>query len=104
MDLVLYYVYRLIKGVHMFVVYNFTAPNYKPRYFQTQRGARISQRRNNNNPYKMQCGVMSLKEFNERFSDKKVLVKNLMTGVMVEILESDRNTCNDPSQERYFTM
>jgi len=88
----------------MFVMYNFSAPNYKPRYFETERGARIAQGRNNNNPAKMQCGVLSLRAFNEMFAYKKVQVKNLMTGKMVEICESDRNTCNDPSQERYFTM
>jgi hypothetical protein len=88
----------------MFVVYNFSAPNYKPRYFETERGAKIAQGRNNNNPAKMKCGVLSLKSFNELFADKRVTVKNLITGVMVEIAESDRNTCNDPSQERYFTM
>jgi len=85
-------------------MYNFSAPNYKPRYFETERGAKIAQGRNNNNPAKMKCGVLSLRAFNELFADKRVTVKNLMTGVMVEIAESDRNTCNDPSQERYFTM
>jgi hypothetical protein len=88
----------------MFVVYNFSAPNYKPRFFDTERGAKIAQGRNNNNPAKMKCGVLSFKAFDELFGDKKVTVKNLMTGAMVEIAESDRNTCNDPSQERYFTM
>ncbi len=88
----------------MFVVYNCTAPHYKPRYFETERGARIAKGRNNNNPKNFQCGVLSLKDFNNLFGDKKVLVKNLMTGKMVEILESDKGTCNDPSQERYFTM
>ena len=88
----------------MFVVYNFAYPNYKPRYFETERGAKIARGRNNNDPKKMQCGVLSLKDFNHLFADKRVQVKNLMTGAMVEILESDRNTCNDPSQERYFTM
>jgi hypothetical protein len=85
-------------------MYNFSAPNYKPRFFDTERGAKIAQGRNNNNPAKMKCGVLSLRAFNELFADKRVTVKNLMTGAMVEILESDRNTCNDPSQERYFTM
>ena len=88
----------------MFVLYNFSAPNYKPRYFETERGARIAQGRNNKNPVKFQCGVLSLKAYNELFASKKVLVKSLMTGEMVEILESDRNTCNDPSQERFWTM
>ena len=88
----------------MFVMYNFSAPNYKPRFFDTERGAKIAQGRNNNNPAKMKCGVLSLRAFNELFADKRVTVKNLMTGAMVEIAESDRNTCNDPSQERYFTM
>jgi len=85
-------------------MYNFSAPNYKPRFFDTERGAKIAQGRNNNNPAKMKCGVLSLRAFNELFADKRVTVKNLMTGAMVEIAESDRNTCNDPSQERYFTM
>ena len=88
----------------MFVVYNYTAPNYKPRYFETERGAKIARGRNNKNPNKMACGVLTLEAFNNTYANKKVLVKNLMTGAMVEILESDRNTCNDPSQERYFTM
>lgn len=88
----------------MFVLYNFSAPNYKPRYFETERGARIAQGRNNKNPVKFQCGVLNLKAYNELFANKKVLVKNLMTGEMVEILESDRNTCNDPSQERFWSM
>jgi len=85
-------------------MYNFSAPNYKPRYFETERGAKIAQGRNNKNPKNFQCGVLSFKAFDELFGNKKVQVKNLMTGAMVEILESDRNTCNDPSQERYFTM
>jgi hypothetical protein len=88
----------------MFVVYNFSYPNYKPRYFETERGAKIARGRNNANPKNFQCGVLSLKAYNELFADKKVTVKNLMTGKDVEILESDRGTCNDPSQERYFTM
>ena len=88
----------------MFVVYNFSAPNYKPRYFETERGARIAQGRNNKNPNKFQCGVLNLAAFNELFGNKKVTVKNLMTGKDVEILESDRNTCNDPSQERFWSM
>lgn len=88
----------------MFVVYNFSAPNFKPRYFETERGAKIARGRNNANPQNFQCGVLSLEDFNNLFGNKKVLVKNLMTGQMVEILESDRNTCNDPSQERYFSM
>ena len=88
----------------MFVVYNFSYPNYKPRYFSTERGAKIARGRNNANPKNFQCGVLSLEHFNELFADKKVQVKNLMTGAMVEILESDRGTCNDPSQERYFAM
>ena len=88
----------------MFVVYNFSAPNFKPRYFETERGAKIARGRNNANPKNFQCGVLSLADFNNLFGNKKVLVKNLMTGQMVEILESDRNTCNDPSQERFFTM
>ena len=88
----------------MFVVYNFTAPNYKPRFFQTERGARIAQGRNNKNPTKFQCGVLTLEAFNDLFANKKVQVKNLMTGELVEILESDRNTCNDPSQERFWSM
>ena len=88
----------------MFVMYNFSLPNYKPRYFATERGARIAQGRNNKNPRNFQCGVLSLEHFNKLFSNKKVQVKNLMTGEMVEILESDRNTCNDPSQERFWSM
>ena len=88
----------------MFVVYNFSYPNFKPRYFSTERGAKIARGRNNANPKNFQCGVLSLEDFNKLFGDKKVLVKNLMTGAMVEILESDRGTCNDPSQERFFTM
>jgi hypothetical protein len=88
----------------MFVVYNFSLPNYKPRYFETERGAKIARGRNNANPKNFQCGVLSLKAFNELFANKKVQVKNLMTGEMVEIMESDRNTCNDPSQERFWSM
>jgi hypothetical protein len=85
-------------------MYNFSYPNYKPRYFETERGARIAQGRNNKNPKNFQCGVLSHKAFDELFGNKKVTVKNLMTGMDVEILESDRGTCNDPSQERYFSM
>lgn len=88
----------------MFVVYNFSLPNYKPRYFETERGAKIARGRNNANPANFKCGVLSLADFNNLFGNKKVMVKNLMTGAMVEILESDRGTCNDPSQERFFTM
>ena len=88
----------------MFVVYHYSYPNYKPRYFETERGAKIARSRNNKNPNKMACGVLTLEAFNHSFADKKVTVKNLMTGKDVEILESDRGTCNDPSQERYFTM
>ena len=88
----------------MFVVYNFSYPNYKPRYFETERGAKIARGRNNANPKNFQCGVLSLADFNKLFGDKKVLVKNLMTGQMVEILESDRGTVNDPSQERFWSM
>jgi hypothetical protein len=88
----------------MFVVYNYTAPNYKPRYFETERGAKIARGRNNKNPDKMACGVLTLEAFNNTYANKKVQVKNLMTGKMIEIMESDRNTCNDPSQERFWSM
>ena len=88
----------------MFVVYNFSYPNFKPRYFETERGARIARGRNNANPKNFQCGVLSLADFNNLFADKKVQVKNLMTSAMVEIPESDRGTCNDPSQERFWSM
>ncbi len=88
----------------MFVVYNYTAPNYKPRYFETERGAKIARGRNNKNPNKMACGVLTLEAFNKTYANKKVQVKNLMTGKMIEIMESDRNTCNDPSQERFWSM
>jgi len=88
----------------MFVMYNFSAPNYKPRYFETERGAKVAQGRNNNNPAKMACGVLSYKAFDELFGNVKVTVKNLMTGKMVEILEIDRGGACDPSTERYFSM
>ena len=52
----------------MFVMYNFSLPNYKPRYFATERGARIAQGRNNKNPRNFQCGVLSLEHFNKLFS------------------------------------
>mgnify|MGYP006290336531 CR=1 FL=1 len=32
------------------------------------------------------------------------MVKSLMTGEPVQILYEDRGTCNDPSQERYWTL
>ena len=88
----------------MFVVYSFSYPNYKPRYFETERGAKIARGRNNANPKNFQCGVLSLEHYNHLFGENKVKVKNLMTGAIVEILEQDRGTVNDPSQERYFTM
>ena len=88
----------------MFVVYNFSYPNYKPRYFETERGAKIARGRNNANSKNFQCGVLSLADYNKLFGENKVKVKNLMTGQIVEILEQDRGTCNDPSQERFFTM
>ena len=88
----------------MFVMYNFSAPNYKPRYFSTERGARIAQGRNNKNPVKFQCGVLTLEAFNDLFANKKVTVKNLMTGKDVEILESDRGGVCDPSTERFWSM
>jgi len=88
----------------MFVMYNFSAPNHKPRYFETERGAKVAQGRNNNNPAKMACGVLSYKAFDELFGNVKVTVKNLMTGKMVEILEIDRGGVCDPNTERYFSM
>ena len=88
----------------MFVMYNFSYPNYKPRYFETERGARIAQGRNNKNPKNFQCGVLSFKAFDELFGNKKVTVKNLMTGKDVEILESDRGGVCDPSTERFWSM
>jgi hypothetical protein len=88
----------------MFVVYNFSAPNYKPRYFETERGAKIAQGRNNKDPKKFQCGVLSFKAFDELFGNVKVTVKNLMTGEMVEILEIDRGSACDPSTERFWSM
>ncbi len=88
----------------MFVVYNFSHPNYKPRYFETERGAKIACGRNNKHPLKSKCGVLTLAAFNHTYADKKVLVKNLMTGVMVEIREADRGTACDPSQERFWSM
>lgn len=36
--------------------------------------------------------------------DKKVKVKNLMSGTEVEINASDRGGCCDPSTERYWSM
>jgi hypothetical protein len=85
-------------------MYNFSAPNYKPRYFETERGAKIAQGRNNNDPKKFQCGVLSFKAFDELFGSTRVTVKNLMTGNMVEILEIDRGGACDPSTERFWSM
>jgi hypothetical protein len=87
----------------MFVLYNFSAPNYKPRYFETERGARIAQGRNNNNPAKMKCGVLSFKAFDEMFGNEKVTVKNLMTGKPVEI-DAGTPWCCNPASEAYWSM
>lgn len=47
--------------------------------------------------------VCTLSEFvNEK--DKKVKVKNLMSGTEVEINASERGGCCDPSTERYWCM
>jgi hypothetical protein len=88
----------------MFVVYHYSYPNFKPRYFETERGAKIARGRNNKDPKKMACGILTLEAFNCAFADKKVQVKNLMTGQMVEIREADRGTVCDPSQERFWSM
>ena len=36
--------------------------------------------------------------------DKKIKVKNCLSGQEVEIRRSDRGTCVDPSTERYHSM
>ena len=54
----------------MFVVYNFSYPNYKPRFYDTKRGALIARGRNNANPKNFQCGVLSVEDFNKVFGEK----------------------------------
>ena len=87
----------------MFVVYHYSYPNFKPRYFETERGAKIARGRNNKDPKKMACGILTLAAFNSSFADKKVQVKNLMTGEMVEIPHDTPRSC-DPSSELYWSM
>jgi hypothetical protein len=45
--------------------------------------------------------IKSVEAFNGR---QLITVKNLMSGVDVEIRRSERGTCVDPSTERYWTM
>jgi hypothetical protein len=45
--------------------------------------------------------IKQVQTFNGR---QLVTVKNLMSGVDVEIRRSDRGTCVDPSTERYWSM
>lgn len=45
--------------------------------------------------------IKSVEAFNGR---QLVTVKNLMSGVDVEIRRADRGSCVDPSTERYWSM
>lgn len=45
--------------------------------------------------------IQQVKRIND---DKKIKVKSLMSGELVEICRGDLGTCVDPSTERYWSM
>ena len=50
---------------------------------------------------KQKAFIRQVADFNGR---QLVTVKNLLTGVEVEIRREDMGTCNDPSMERFHSM
>jgi len=50
---------------------------------------------------KQKAFIRQVADFNGR---QLVTVKNLLTGVEVEIRREDQGTCNDPSMERFHSM
>ena len=69
--------------------------------FKTERGAKISFSRKGYDVAKF--AITTHKEFYDNV-DTDVEVKNLMTGQLVKIRQSQRGTACDPSTERYWTM
>ena len=86
----------------MFVIIRKTSPAIAIRHFATERGAKISVAAMNRKTKTDEFKVVS--EAERASADRKILVRNLLTGKLVEINESDRGSCVDPSTERYHCM
>ena len=86
----------------MYGLVTMNGPRRMVKMFPTKRGANIARTRLHNKIGGEVYTVMSVADFNK--TDRKVKVQNLLTGKPVEINESDRGGCCDPSTERYWSM
>ena len=86
----------------MFAIIRKTSPARAIKWFATERGAKISLAAMNRKAGNDEFKVVS--EAERAAADHKVLVRNLLSGKLVEINESDLGSCVDPSTERYHCM
>jgi len=86
-----------------YVVYHKEFPRQDRRYFETLAGARRSATCSNRNAGQEVYVVLEDTVFDQTFPAGTKVVKNLMSGELIEISE-DTPYCCDPSQERYWTM
>ena len=86
----------------MYVIVRKDMPARTKKSYATERGAKIGLAAANR---KARCDVyMVISENERRAVDHKVTVRNLLSGKLVEIYESDVGSCVDPSTERYHCM
>lgn len=78
--------------------------HYSDMSYPTERGAKIAATKmNNSSGNTIQWVVMSRDKFEENHNPM-VTVKNLLSGMEVQIRRSDRGGCTDPSTERFHCM
>ena len=87
----------------MFVVFHSEFPNQGKRYFETHAGARRSATCSNRYLDQEFYKVLSVDDFAKEYPVGTKVVKNLMTGELIEIA-TDTPRCCDPSTETYWSI
>jgi len=86
-----------------YIVFHKDFPHQDKRYFKSAAGAKRSATCSNRNAGREVYEVMVESLFYLKHPMGKKVVKNMMTGELIEIAE-DTPYCCDPSQERYWSM
>jgi len=81
----------------------YRATQFASPYFNTERGAKGACTRLNKKIENAPFVVMTPESFREKYPVKMVMVRNLMSGKMVEQAE-DTPLCCDVSSETYWSM
>jgi hypothetical protein len=86
-----------------YIVFHKDFPHQDKRYFKSAAGAKRSATCSNRNAGRKAYEVMAESLFYLKYPLGKKVVKNMMTGELIEIAE-DTPYCCDPSTERYHSM